>query len=318
MLVLSATACQSRFGRAVTFWKHPTPNAQANGVNAAILKETNGAFDPRYGDPQVPTLETRLKIDPQNAAMHLELAQLYEKYSLQDMALEQYTRAYNLNPESLDALRGIARIVRHDAAKLAELLPKVRTFAEAHADNAVAIATLASLLDDVGDLAPAEKLYQRALELQPKASYLHNNLGFNLLLQGRTREAVPEFRRALELNPKSQTARNNLGVALARQGDHKAALRVLSEGGVDSATAHNNLAVALLEQDRLEESRAELMESLTARNFFQPAMENFKLLLEKDQDRQARPFTAPYRPALPLDWMRTLPQPPILNPPEKD
>ena len=314
MLAFSATACQSRFARTVAFWRQPAVTPQgpqpAIGVKAAMQKQMAGAFDPRVGDPQVQTLETRMKLDPQNATMHLELAQLYERYALEDMALDQYARAFNLNPESLGALQGLARIMRKQPARLAELLPKARAFVEHHSDDIVAIATLASLLDDANELGPAEALYRQALGLDAKASYLHNNLGFNLLLQGRAVDAVPEFRKALELNPKSQTARNNLGVALARQGNRPAALKVFTDGGLDKATAHNNLAVALMEQGRLEESRAELMEALTARNFFEPALENFKLLLERDQDRQSRPFVVPYKPAFPLDWMRTLPNPP--------
>jgi Flp pilus assembly protein TadD len=322
-MLLPATACQSRLMRTVAFWRKPVPVVQgpqpAIGVRAAMLKQTltqgaaDGSFDPRLGDPQVKKLETRMQLDPQNSAMHLELGQLYEKYSIEDMALDQYTRAFNLDAENLAALLGMTRIMRKNPEQLAEVLPRVRAYAESHGDNGLALAALASLLDDTGDLTPAEALYRRALALDSKASYLHNNLGFNLMLQGRLTDAVPQFRKALALNPQSQTARNNLGVALARQGDRQAALRVFIDAGVDRAVAHNNLAVALLEQDRLEESRAELMEALASRNFFEPALENFKLLLEKDQDRQSKPFTAPYKPALPLDWMRTLPNPPGEN-----
>jgi Tfp pilus assembly protein PilF len=310
-MLFSATACQSRFARSVAFWRPPVVTPQgpqpAIGVNAAMKDQVAGAFDPRVGDPQVQTLESRMKLDPQNAQMHLELGQLYERYSIEDMALDQYNRAFNLNPESLGALQGLARIMRKQPERLAEVLPKARAFVDRHSNNVVAMATLASLLDDANQLAAAETLYRQALALDPKASYLHNNLGFNLLLQSRAVDAVPEFRKALELNPNSQRARNNLGVALSRQGNRAAALKVFIDGGADKATAHNNLAVALLEQDQLEESRAELMESLMARNLFEPALENFKLLLEKDLDRQSRPFAAPYKPALPLDWMRTLP-----------
>ena len=312
-LLLVTTAYQSRLVRAVTFWKSAPSVAetQQSAVRNAMSQQTEGAFNPKTDDGRFQSLESRLKLNPQDAVMHLEMARLYEKYSIADMALEQYTRAFNLNPESVDAMQGM---VRTSTART-EMIPVVRAFTERHSNDVAALSTLASLLDDTEELALAEDLYRKALEKEPRAAWLHNNLGFNLLLQGRTADAASEFRRALELNPSSQTARNNLGVALAKQGDRTAALAVFVAAGADRATAHNNLAVALLEQDRLEESRAELIEALMAKNLFQPAMENYKLVLEMDRERQS------LRAPLPLDWLRVLPLPPntpILMEKEKD
>jgi tetratricopeptide (TPR) repeat protein len=310
ILVLSSSACQSPVMRALTFWKSsPAPQAapaSSDPVRSAFQKQTEGAYDPRTGG-QVQTLESRLKLTPQDAALHVELGRAYENYSIDDLALEQFTRAMNLDPDSLDALQGLTRLARRHPEQLVDLAPVARAFAEHHSGDAAALSTVGSVLDDTGDLAAAEKLYRAALELEPRAAWLHNNLGFNLLLQGRLADAAAALRRSLDLNRASTIARNNLGVALARQGDRQAALRVFEETGSDRATAHNNLAVALMEQDRLEESRAELMEALKARNLFEPALENFKLLLEKDQDRldwlAARPFSSTSVP-LPREWMR--------------
>jgi tetratricopeptide (TPR) repeat protein len=329
-LVLSAAACQSSLVRAVAFWRHPAVAQAAppgaDPVRNAFLRETEGAYDPRTGE-QVQTLESRLKMTPQDAVLHVELGRAYETYSIDDLALEQFTRALNLDPNSLDALQGLTRLARKHSEQLSDLVPVALAFTERyaiehHGSSAAVLSTVGSILDDSGDLPTAEKLYRQALELEPKAPWLHNNLGFNLLLQGRAADAAAELRRSLQLNPGSEVARNNLGVALARQGDTQGALRVFQETGADRAAAHNNLAVALLEQDRLEESRAELLEALKAKNFFEPALENFKLLLERDQDRQdslaARPFLAPvdqpFRLPAPREWMRTWQPPRVMSP----
>jgi Flp pilus assembly protein TadD len=320
VVLLSSTACQSSFVRAVTFWRQPpaAPNAGDPVRNAfqnqTFQNQSEGAYDPRTGG-QVQSLESRLKASPQDAALHVDLGRAYENYSIDDLALEQFERALNLDPSSVDALQGLTRLARKHPEQLAELVPVARTFLEHHPSNAAVLSTVGSLLDDSGDLVEAEKLYRHALELEPAAPWLHNNLGFNLLLQGRLADAAAELRRSLKLNPSSTVARNNLGVALARQGDRTGALKVFEETGADRATAHNNLGVALMEQDRLEESRAELMEALRSKNFFAPALENFKLLLEKDQDRldmlEARPFQSSSLPVL-REWMR-LPSLPVLN-----
>src|SRR5258706_6978130 len=106
------------------------------------------------------------------------------------MALDQYTRALNLDADNLEALQGLARLAHKHPAQLEDLLPVARAFVERHDRDAIAIATLASLLDEAEDLGPAERLYRRAIELDPHAAWLHNNLGFNLLLQARMADAA--------------------------------------------------------------------------------------------------------------------------------
>ncbi|MDD5333816.1 MAG: tetratricopeptide repeat protein [Rhodoferax sp.] len=56
----------------------------------------------------------------------------------------------------------------------------------------------------------ALEFFKRALELDPQAAYVHNNLGYALLLAGRLAEAGSELARAYELNPSSAQSRQNL------------------------------------------------------------------------------------------------------------
>jgi Flp pilus assembly protein TadD len=48
------------------------------------------------------------------------------------------------------------------------------------------------------------------LALDANRSSLHNNLGYNLTLQGKRGEAAAEFHRALAIDGNSEIARNNL------------------------------------------------------------------------------------------------------------
>lgn len=314
LLVLTATGCsRSRWA----FWRSArTPQVRAarpatvSPVRRAMQQQTRGAFDPLSGDRRVQLLNARLRLDPQDVDARLDLARIYESYNMDELAREQYGRALNLDGDSEPALQGLARLARSSPASAAETLPLVRAFLERKPSEVAALNMLGTLLDATGDLPAAEKAYRQALEQQPLAAYLHNNLGLNLAEQGRLAEAIVELRRSLELNPQSEVVRNNLGSVLVRRGDHSAALRLFREGGAAPAVAHNNLAVILLEQGQLEESRAELMEALQATSFFQPALENFKLLLERDRQRHALPGAVPLRMAIPQDWMRAQPAPP--------
>ena len=314
LLALTATGCsRSRWA----FWRSArTPQTRAaraapvSPVRRAMEQQTRGAFDPVSGDRRVQSLNARLRLDPQDVEARLDLARIYESYNMEDLAREQYGRALNLDGDSAPALQGLARLARSSPGSAAETLPLVRAYLERTPGDVAALNMMGTLLDATGDLPAAEKAYRQALEQQPLAVYLHNNLGLNLAEQGRLVDAVGELRRSLELNPHSELVRNNLGSVLVRQGDARAALRLFREGGAAPAVAHNNLAAILIEQGQFEESRAELMEALQATSFFPPALENFKLLLERDRQRHALPGAVPQRMVIPQDWMRAHPAPP--------
>ncbi len=309
-ILATSTACVKRIVKAAAFWRtspaqrKPAPTQPQSGVRAAMQRQTEGAFDPATGDRRIQTLNSKLRVDPQDIEARLELARHFESYSMEEPALEQYTRVLNLDSESLAAVQGMARLGGADS------VASVRAFLKNHTESIEAMSALGSLLDKTGQLAEAETLYRQALEREPDAAYLHNNLGYNLMLQNRSAAASLELRRALELNPRSTVARNNLGQALAQMGDRQGAFRVFLDGGADRATAHNNVAAVLLEQGQLDESRAELLQALEARSYFAPALDNFKLVLEKDRERHRLPGAAPFRPAIPPDWMLALPEPP--------
>ena len=71
-------------------------------------------------------------------------------------------------------------------------------------------------------------IYQKALDLRPKAVAVHNNLGLVLVDVGWLEDnadgrwgpgAITIFRRALRIDPDFAPARNNLGLCLKRAGD---------------------------------------------------------------------------------------------------
>jgi tetratricopeptide (TPR) repeat protein len=74
------------------------------------------------------------------------------------------------------------------------------------------------LLDERGKYADAENSHRAALALDANRSALHNNLGYNLTLQGKRDAAIAEFHRALELDSNSEFARNNLAMLQAING----------------------------------------------------------------------------------------------------
>lgn len=259
-------------------------------VRQTFLQQTQGAFNPLTDNKNVALLETRLRLDPQDLAARLQLAGIYERYSLTEQALDHYKQALNYATQDSEsgaavheqqaeaAAEGLARCARA-AGQGSEAIPLLEAFVK-HWPSAGAWNELGMLYDEAAERSAAEQAFRQAAAREPNSAGVHNNLGYNLLLQNKPDFAEAEFRRALELNPKSAMANNNLGVVLARRGETEAAFQQFRMASSDIATAHNNLAVVLLEMGYYERSRDELVKALTARYYFTPPMENFKLVQE--------------------------------------
>ena len=163
------------------------------------------------------------------------------------------------------------------AARLRDMLQE---FLQAHPQQSPDFASLLGiLLDEQKQWAEGERSHREALALAPKSDSLHNNLGYNLLMQGKNEAAAGEFQEALKLNPHSQVARNNLGMALANKPD-QAAVSWQSVG--DPAAAHNNVAALLIQQGRYAEARKELDLALGYNRTYSAALNNLKLVSELD------------------------------------
>ncbi|MBI2150551.1 MAG: tetratricopeptide repeat protein [Acidobacteria bacterium] len=265
-----------------------TPKSPDQALRAILQQQIQGAFDPLRDDPRVQALQTRLKLDPQDAAARLELAAFYENYRFFEAALQQYGESFRIS-RSEQAVMGFARSARA-SGRAPEAIPLLEAFLKEF-PAAGAWNQLGLLYDELGDLAAGEAALREAVARDAKSDRLRNNLGYNLLLQNKTEAAEAEFRKALELNSKSATTRNNLGAVLARRGDAQGALEQFREAA-DAATAHNNLAVVLLEMGQYEESRDQLIKALTIRHNFAPALANFKLVQERIRGQVEAPKSA--------------------------
>lgn len=152
-----------------------------------------------------------------------------------------------------------------------------------------------------GDLAGAQRLFRRGLELAPGDAELHNALGWSLFQDGKPGDAVVEYKRALEADPEHAKAHNNLALALvelgrlqdaaghfssslelapraeiysdlgftqARMGMHdraEANYRRALELDPNCASAHFNLAVELVRNGALKEAEAHYRKAVPLR-----------------------------------------------------
>ena len=179
-----------------------------------------------------------LALDPNQPAVQLALAIMWNRTGRPQDALAAVERAISLQPSSDDAFRLKSRILAQ----------------QGQFDGAVEAA-------------------DRAIALRPNYFTNHTTRAFVLAQAGRHKEAVPSFRRVTELAPDYADGYQMLGTTLHRLGDITQAIgnyeHAVRLG--PSATAYSNLAYTYYEVGRYDESLKAYEESI-ARDPARPAV----------------------------------------------
>jgi tetratricopeptide (TPR) repeat protein len=255
--------------RAVT--AAPPPAAPSNWD-----RQIKNATDAGDGDYVLKSLRQRIAAEPDNIGVRLELVNAYRDRGYPDIALEMSRLAAARFPDSVEAQLAIVRILfdmKRPGEAIAALEARPRQTSEYYS-------WLGILHDATGAWTVGEPAHRKAVELAPARDALHNNLGYNLLIQKRGDEAAAEFREALRLNPASQVARNNLGLALANSNTQQALASW--QAASDPATAHSNLAVVWIEKRNFPEARKELAIALGYNKSHPAALRNLDLVARLD------------------------------------
>ncbi len=124
---------------------------------------------------------------------------------------------------------------------------------------------LAFALHERGELAQAEQIYRRILDVQPANADVLHRLGVLILQSGRADEAVTLLERAVALDPRDGGMAANLGAAYTVASRHEDARRTLQaavERDPSNAGAFMNLGNTLYLLGRLDEAAAALQSCL--------------------------------------------------------
>ncbi|HET6328077.1 MAG TPA: tetratricopeptide repeat protein [Planctomycetaceae bacterium] len=118
-------------------------------------------------DEAVIEYQAAIRLATPHAPLHTGLAYAYEMLGRKDDALGEYRIAASLDPQSVDALNGIARGLseRKEFADARHYLDRSR---ELNPDNPLTYADLASLSGKTGDFAGALSYAERGLQLNPR------------------------------------------------------------------------------------------------------------------------------------------------------
>lgn len=240
-------------------------------------RQIRNAVDAGDGDYRLRVLRDAVAADAENIPARIELAKAYQDRGYPDVALEVCRLASARFPDSGPVELALARALR-EMNRQQEAIDGLESFLKAHPQNGSDyFSWLGILRDETGAWGAGEPAHRRAVELAPAADVLHNNLGYNLLMQKKPEEAAAEFREALRLNPGSQLARNNLGLVLANQNARQQAVANW-QAVSDPASAHNNLAAVWMEEGNYPEARKELQTALSYNRSNSAALRNLELV----------------------------------------
>ena len=123
---------------------------------------------------------------------------------------------------------------------------------------------LALLRDKHGRGQDTEKLFLRAIELDPTNAEIVCDYGYWCYLRRDWPRAEQQFARALQLKPGMHRAYNNMGLVHARTNRPDQALQLFSLAGLSRAGAHTNLGLVYMTEQRLPEAEAALRQAVEA------------------------------------------------------
>ena len=141
--------------------------------------------------------------------------------------------------------------------QLAEAEALYRRVLELEPDQPDALHYSGVLAHQHGRSEEAIALIARSLELAPDQPDWHSNLGIIFQDKGKLQEAVVAYRRALALQPTHANAHNNIGVLLRAQGltaEAEEAYRTSIRLSPDQPDAYHNLAILLSATHRTQEA----------------------------------------------------------------
>jgi protein O-mannosyl-transferase len=157
---------------------------------------------------------------PDNYIAHQQLGNAYYTARQYDSAAPHYREVIRIKPRNFEAHFNLAMI---------EIAGGDTTGAVRDLTEALSIRqderARAALLSLQGKPAEAIRVYQSALQKEPAAADLHNDLAAALARTGRDAEAAAEYDRALALDPALFDGHMNYGALLSRLGRNDDAVR---------------------------------------------------------------------------------------------
>ncbi len=216
-------------------------------------------------DLAVPQFQRALDLNPDDTEAMNELGVAVMQQGRTGEAIALFTRALEIAPDIAETHinLGVALLQKGQPEKAANHFQHA---AQIEPGNAQARKDLATAYTQEGQWGDAVAQYQRAAEIEPGNPETLFGLGSALTRAGRSDEAMAQFRRVLEIDDDHSEAHFNLALGLMREGkvdDAVAHLKRALEIKPGFAEAHDILGNAFLQQGRMDEASSQILAALS-------------------------------------------------------
>lgn len=205
---------------------------------AALVTEARALWEKNQQWPAIDKMKKAVAVDPNNAATHTELADMYLAVKSNDLARNAITEALKVNPNYGPAHHRKAVLLRYAGdfegsireARLAlSLKPDIDTTAYSHITIGRALMRLKRSAEADDEFRKAVAVYQERVNQNANEASAHAALG-NLLFELQWYEdAEKAYRRAFELDSQNFAALRNVASALHNQGKKDEAVKAYQE-----------------------------------------------------------------------------------------
>ncbi|MEM8598552.1 MAG: tetratricopeptide repeat protein [Bacteroidota bacterium] len=195
-------------------------------------------------------------------------------------AIPSLERAVELGPEIPERLNALAQAYEAMDRRLGEAERLYRRALDIQPALADVRVNLGRLLQSQGRTAEAEEAYRAALTEHPWLPQAHYNLGTLQLQQGQADAAVASLREAITLDPDHGDALTNLGVYHAMQNDARQALRFFEravQAEPRNANALANLGTFYVQTEQWSRAERTLIRAIEADPMHADALANLAL-----------------------------------------
>lgn len=194
-------------------------NAWQGHYNLALALNSIGKPTLAYRE-----MEAAKRLNPADPQVHLGLGLILSQLNRTDDAIEEFRLVLKSQPDSIQALDGIAKALiaekRYSAA--------IASLSNAPVDRGLQL-DLAIAYSRNGEPAKASRLLEALVKANPQNAKAHLNLGLTYTHQAEYHKAAKEFHRALQIDPTSKLARISYVKTLIILKQYQAALPVIKD-----------------------------------------------------------------------------------------
>ncbi len=230
-IAIALTICSLLIGCAILGNGKPEPVPE--GEVKFYIQEGDKYLSAGNYDGAVESYTAAAKLDPNSIDARTKLAQTYETRGEIGMALEQFAEIIEIKPDYTPAYnyRGY---LYYTQEKWTEAAAEFKSAVEVEPDNIYSLNYLGLAYKRMGKLDDAKSILQKAIELDPEmdtpdSKDTHNFLGLVYQDESKYDEAIVEFHRTLEHFPEDAETHSYLGTALENSGKYREAAREYSE-----------------------------------------------------------------------------------------